>query len=167
MLSCSTPRRIPLQTLDPVGLSCARRAFKEREELEMLRSMTEEERQAWERKNPKSQKADASKQKYKFLQKYYHKGAFFQEASDDKFGTQGSEEIYSRDYTEAVAEENLDKSILPKVSGLEDCHRVVVVVVVEALTFACLLLLLFQAMQLRRDSSAAAVAPSGRIWSQR
>jgi hypothetical protein len=150
MLSCSTPRRIPLQTLDPVGLSCARRAFKEREELEMLRSMTEEERQAWERKNPKSQKADASKQKYKFLQKYYHKGAFFQEASDDKFGTQGSEEIYSRDYTEAVAEENLDKSILPKVSGLEDCHRVVVVVVVEALTFACLLLLLFQAMQLRR-----------------
>lgn len=93
-------------------------AFKEREELEMLRSMTEEERQAWERKNPKSQKADASKQKYKFLQKYYHKGAFFQEASDDKFGTQGSEEIYSRDYTEAVAEENLDKSILPKAMQL-------------------------------------------------
>lgn len=98
------------------GAVCARRAFKEREELEMLRSMTEEERLAWERRNPKAQKAQASKQKYKFLQKYYHKGAFFQEASDDKFGTQGSEEIYSRDYTEAVAEENLDKSILPKVS---------------------------------------------------
>jgi len=78
--------------------------------------MTEEERLEWERKNPKAQKAQASKQKYKFLQKYYHKGAFFQEASDDKFGTQGSEEIYTRDYTEAVAEENLDKSILPKVS---------------------------------------------------
>jgi hypothetical protein len=99
-----------------LGAVCARRAFKEREELEMLRSMTEQERLAWERKNPKAKKEKASKQKFKFLQKYYHKGAFFQEASDDKFGTQGSEEIYSRDYTEAVAEESIDKSILPKVS---------------------------------------------------
>ena len=54
-------------------------AFKEREEVEMLRSMTEEERRAWELKNPKME-ANMHKvnKKWKFLQKYYHKGAFFQ-----------------------------------------------------------------------------------------
>jgi len=91
-------------------------AFKEREEVEMLRSMTEEERRAWELKNPKMESnMHKVNKKWAFLQKYYHKGAFFQEASDDKFGTAGKSEIYKRDFGEAVEEEAMDKSILPKV----------------------------------------------------
>lgn len=36
---------------------------------------------------PPQEVAKKEKAKYKFMQKYYHKGAFFQEAPDDKFGT--------------------------------------------------------------------------------
>lgn len=51
--------------------------LKEKEELEKLRSMTEEERREYERRNPKEQ-TQKVKKKWKFMQKYYHKGAFFQ-----------------------------------------------------------------------------------------
>ncbi|KAF8644455.1 hypothetical protein HU200_066469 [Digitaria exilis] len=55
--------------------------LKEKEEIEKVRNMTEEERREWERKNPKP--LHQNKQKWKFMQKYYHKGAFFQESADD------------------------------------------------------------------------------------
>lgn len=98
-------------------------AVKEREEIEKLRSMTEEERKEWERKNPKENKATVPKQKWKFMQKYYHKGAFFQEAPDDTRGTAGTDQILKRDYSAPTGEDKFDKSILPKVMQVKHFGR--------------------------------------------
>jgi microfibrillar-associated protein 1 len=87
--------------------------LKEKEEIEKVRNMTEEERREWERKNPKQLRQ--TKQKWKFMQKYYHKGAFFQESADDVIQSAGKEDIYSRDFSEPTGEDKMDKSILPKV----------------------------------------------------
>ena len=80
----------------------------------MLRSMTEEERREWYRKNPKEAKVQYTK-KWKFLQKYYHKGAFFQEGADGG-GTAafGGDAIYGRDFLSApTGEDVFDRAAMP------------------------------------------------------
>lgn len=95
--------------------------LKEKEEIERVRNMTEEERREWERKNPKP--APPPKQKWRFMQKYYHKGAFFQEDADDMAGTAGSDGIYHRDFSAPTGEDKMDKTILPKVMQVKHFGR--------------------------------------------
>jgi microfibrillar-associated protein 1 len=94
-------------------------AFREKEELQRLRAMTDEERMEWDRTHPppvSAAQADRDKAKWAFMQKYYHKGAFFQSGADDKFGTIGTFDIYKRDYGAATGEDKgYDRSMLPKV----------------------------------------------------
>ena len=72
------------------------------------------------------------KEKWKFLQKYWHKGAFFQETSDNPYSRDQVDDVYTRDYSAPTGEDKLDKSVLPKVmqvrllrsvlkSDLNDC----------------------------------------------
>ncbi|KAJ6697218.1 hypothetical protein OIU85_003571 [Salix viminalis] len=95
--------------------------LKEREEIERVRNMTEEERRDWERKNPKP--APPPKQKWRFMQKYFHKGAFFQDESDDRAATVGTDNIFKRDFSAPTGEDNMDKTILPKVMQVKHFGR--------------------------------------------
>jgi len=88
--------------------------YREREEQERIRNMTEEERDLYHAKRIAKQKAnEKDKPKMAFMQKYYHKGAFFQESADDAFGTAGPDEIYKRDFTAPTELERGDKTLLP------------------------------------------------------
>ena len=59
------------------------------------------------------------KEKWKFLQKYWHKGAFFQETSDNPYSRDQVDEVYARDYSAPTGEDKLDKSVLPKVMQVQ------------------------------------------------
>lgn len=58
------------------------------------------------------------KQSLKFMQKYWHKGAYYQTGADDDFQhdrDDGTDDVYKRDYSGPTGEDKFDKSILPKV----------------------------------------------------
>ena len=57
------------------------------------------------------------------MQRYYHKGAFFQDKADDAAQTVGSYDIYLRDFSAATGEDKMDKSILPKVMQVRNFGR--------------------------------------------
>lgn len=87
---------------------------KEKMELHRIHSLTEEERRAEQRANPRVVTNKAAKGKYKFLQKYYHRGAFFLDDEDD---------IYRRDFSAPTLEDHFDKTILPKVMQVKNFGR--------------------------------------------
>ena len=68
--------------------------------------MTEEERRSWLRLNPRHVTNQKIKGKYKFLQKYYHRGVFYMDAED---------ETLKRNFAEPTLEDHFDKTVLPKV----------------------------------------------------
>lgn len=93
--------------------------------------MTEEERRLELRNNPKIITNKATKGKYKFLQKYYHRGVFYlvKIFSHSYFRIvmfnilimknyliqDEDEEVFKRDFSSATLEDHFDKTILPKV----------------------------------------------------
>merc|ERR1719356_1470676 len=75
--------------------------------------MTEEERMIDDKKLDEEANLREEVKKFNFLQKYYHRGGFFQ----DKART-GEEPLYNRDYHEPTAEETFNKELLPKAMQL-------------------------------------------------
>lgn len=55
------------------------------------------------------------KKKWRFLQKYWHKGSFFQDNPDETRGTTNTHEISLRDFSAPTGEDRVDKTTLPKV----------------------------------------------------
>lgn len=82
---------------------------KELEFIEKRRNMTDEERAADDERLDKGANSREESKNFSFLQKYYHRGTFFQDKA-----TSGEEPLYLRDYHEPTAEEKFDKSLLPK-----------------------------------------------------
>lgn len=81
---------------------------REKNEIERRRGLTNEQREEENIKLGSDNTLRTFKSKINFLQKYYHKGAFFQ---DEASGN--SEHIYNRDYNLPTWEDKVDRSNLP------------------------------------------------------
>merc|ERR1712190_675218 len=70
--------------------------------------MTDEERAADDARLDSGHKSKEEAKAFNFLQKYYHRGTFFQDKA-----VSGEEPLYLRDYHEPLEEEKFDKKMLP------------------------------------------------------
>jgi microfibrillar-associated protein 1 len=69
------------------------------------------------RKNPKP--LPQPKQKWKFMQKYFHKGVFFQTPTDDHVAIASRNDIFKLEFSSPIGEDKMDKTILPKVMSVK------------------------------------------------
>ncbi|KAF4320473.1 hypothetical protein BBO99_00002614 [Phytophthora kernoviae] len=90
---------------------------KEAEETQRRRNMTEEERTAEDAKLKKNEPKE--KKKLKFMQKYYHKGAFY--VDDDSIHTK--DDVRNREATEATLEDKFNREMLPTVMQVKNFGR--------------------------------------------
>ncbi|XP_074603623.1 microfibril-associated protein 1 [Brevipalpus obovatus] len=88
--------------------------IKEAMEVGRLRNMTDEQREAEFKKNPKQVTNAAPKGKYRFMQKYYHRGVFFLDKED---------EVFKRDFAQPTLEDHFDKTVLPKIMQVRNFGR--------------------------------------------
>ncbi|KAG2176910.1 hypothetical protein INT43_007564 [Umbelopsis isabellina] len=86
---------------------------REREEIERRREMPEEERLKEDLERAR-QSREKERSKHQFMQKYYHKGAFYQDKDD---------EIFQRDYSIATENEVNKKEMLPEVMQVKNFGR--------------------------------------------
>jgi len=86
---------------------------KELEWIEKRRGMTDKEREEDDKRLDASTSKREEAKQFTFMQKYYHRGGFFQDRA-----ASGEEALYLRDYHEPTAEETYDKSNLPKAMQL-------------------------------------------------
>ncbi|KAI8977346.1 splicing factor, Prp19-binding domain-containing protein [Mycotypha africana] len=84
---------------------------KEEEELERRRALPEEVRLKEDLERAKQTKESKDPGQFTFMQKYYHKGAFFQDTDD---------EVFKRDYTAPTIDEVRHKELLPKVMQVKN-----------------------------------------------
>lgn len=87
---------------------------KEKNEIERLRNLTEDERRKEQQSNPKQVTNKGVKGKYKFLQKYYHRGAFYLDKEEN---------VFKQDFSAPTLEDHFDKTILPKVMQVKNFGR--------------------------------------------
>lgn len=87
---------------------------KDKQDIDKIHNMTEEERRQEQKINPKLFTNKAAKGKYKFLQKYYHRGVFYLNEEDN---------VYKRDYSAPTLEDHFNKTVLPKVMQVKNFGR--------------------------------------------
>ncbi len=80
----------------------------EQEEIERRREMTDEQRREDELEAGRD-RFKRDKGNMRFMQKYYHKGAFYQD-----------DELLERDYTEPTLDDNFNKESLPSVMQVKN-----------------------------------------------
>jgi microfibrillar-associated protein 1 len=97
-----------------------KRAFDERKaieaakaDIERRRKMTDAEIEAEDRDLFKNKKQGMKEEKWGFMQKYYHRGVFFQETKED--GTGMAEPLYQRDVGGRTGQDKFNMAALPKI----------------------------------------------------
>lgn len=93
------------------------RSVKEKEETLRRRNMTDDERRMEDMKMGKH--AGKDKAKIKFMQKYYHKGAFYM----DEESVETTDDVRRRSYHEPTLEDKFDKTQMPRVMQVKNFGR--------------------------------------------
>mmetsp|Transcript_35559 Transcript_35559/g.36243 ORF Transcript_35559/g.36243 Transcript_35559/m.36243 type:complete len:469 (-) Transcript_35559:261-1667(-) len=103
-----------------------RRDAQEREEVALeqadiarRRHMTQEQRDAEDRKRGEGQYRVKEKSSWRFLQKYYHRGAFYV----DESSVTKSDDVRKKDFSAPTLEDKFDKEKLPKIMQVKNFGR--------------------------------------------